>query len=150
MVSRTVCFCDREHDTEDVVATEHVTFAIDGGEELVMDLCPEHHEQWVEFERQQQVWADTGRPKSGPAAVPLSAAAGRRARVEEDPAVIRAWAQAEGMAVSTRGRISADVRQAYRRALEREASDRWSNSAGDRAPRPRPRKAAPRIGAPVG
>jgi hypothetical protein len=46
----------------------------------------------------------------------ISARATGGAHGEVDPATIRAWAQANGYAVSTRGRVSRELREAYARA----------------------------------
>lgn len=52
------------------------------------------------------------------AAVPAKRISGRRkgANVAANPGDIRAWAAGQGLAVSSRGRISRDVVEAYQRA----------------------------------
>src|SRR3954469_13430789 len=60
-----------------------------------------------------------------------AAAADRPAFTAVDPAAVRAWAKGKGIEVSPRGRLKADLRQAYR------AADNWPTSlvrgAGSRA-----------------
>lgn len=85
-------------------ANETVSFALDGVH-YEIDLAARRAselraamEPWVGHAR--KVGARTSR-------------SGRSTRGSGDVAAIRAWAKSHGFAVSERGRISADVRQAY-------------------------------------
>ena len=95
-----------EDDYDGGTAEETVTFALDGAE-YEIDLSAENAAQlrsalapWVAHARK-----TGGRRKRG------SKPAGDSTTSE-----IRAWAQAHGHEVSSRGRVSSEVRQSYERA----------------------------------
>jgi hypothetical protein len=102
--------CDLDED--DVAAVETVTFGFDGNS-YAFELCEEHLE---EFTNTMHGYVGAARRADG--------TAGRRPRVNaapkpvvrstrEDLAPVREWARANGYRVSDRGRIPAEVRDAY-------------------------------------
>ncbi len=91
-------------------AEESVSFALDG-RSFEIDLSGKNAEQL------RQIFApyiSAGRPVRG------SRVSGRRSGGHDgddlQPATVRAWANANGYAVSTRGRVSRELREAYRAA----------------------------------
>lgn len=103
--------CDL-HDGE-VEGTETIHFGIDG-RSYEIDVCDDHAAQLREaFEgftgaaRRAGTGAVAGRGRS-------RRSAGGNTGV--DPAAVRAWARSQGIKVSERGRISADVVEQYRAA----------------------------------
>jgi hypothetical protein len=101
--------CDL-HDDE-TPGTETVTFAVDGSS-YEIDTCEAHA---AELRDAFAPYVAAGRRSGrGPAA-----SAGRRRRGAGrapggvDPAAVRAWARSNSVAVSERGRISADVLAQY-------------------------------------
>ncbi len=93
-------------DVDGSAATETVTFELDG-RAYEIDLSERN------AARLRGLLADfvaAGRRIGGRAAAPSSAP--RTAGSERTPA-IRAWAQAQGLAVPTRGRLSGDIVRAY-------------------------------------
>lgn len=95
-----------EDDYDGGVADETVAFALDGAE-YEIDLSGDNASK---LRDELAVWIGHAR-KTG----------GRRKRsTKVDPSSstseIRAWAQASGYDVSSRGRVSAEVREAYERA----------------------------------
>lgn len=83
-------------------ATETVSFSIDGvGYEI--DLSATHA---GELRAALQPWIAAGRRVSGRKST-------SRSRVGSDAAKIREWARANGHEVSERGRVSAELREAY-------------------------------------
>jgi Lsr2 len=101
--------CDL-HDDE-TPGTETVTFAVDGTT-YEIDTCEAHG---AELRDAFAPYVAAGR-RSGRAATP---SAGRRRRGAGrsaggvDPAAVRAWARSNNVAVSERGRISADILAQY-------------------------------------
>jgi hypothetical protein len=98
--------CDLHDD--DTAGTDTVTFTIDGAS-YEIDVCEAHgnqlHEAFAPF-----VAAGRRSGRGGPGR------RSRRGRVNSggfDPAAVRAWAKDSGVAVSERGRISADVLEKY-------------------------------------
>lgn len=91
-------------------AAETVTFALDG-RSFEIDLNEENAEQ---LRQVLALYIAAGRGQRAPRASSRPAAAS--ARDEVDPATVRAWALANGYAVSTRGRVSQELREAYREA----------------------------------
>ncbi|MDR0990629.1 MAG: Lsr2 family protein [Propionibacteriaceae bacterium] len=100
---KTVVFVD---DIDGSPADHTVSFTVDGVSYQI-DLSDEHaaalHE---DFDK----WVKKARRVSG------RKTTGRRSSSSEDVSAIREWAQANGVDVSARGRISAKVRQAYQDA----------------------------------
>lgn len=101
--------CDLHDD--DTAGTETVTFTVDGAS-YEIDVCETHgkqlHEAFAPF-----VAAGRRSSRAG------SGRRGRRSRggnSDFDPAAVRAWAKDNGVAVSERGRISADVLEKYNAA----------------------------------
>jgi len=91
-------------DVDGSEATETVTFALDGvGYEV--DLSDKNA---AALREAIAPWVSAGRRVSG------RRSAGRgRGRVTSDASKIREWAKANGYAVSERGRVSAEIREAY-------------------------------------
>jgi hypothetical protein len=98
-----------EDDLSGGEAEESVSFALDG-RSFEIDLSGKNAEQL------RQIFApyiSAGRSVRG------SRGSGRRpagAGDDLEPATVRAWANANGYAVSTRGRVSRELREAYRAA----------------------------------
>jgi hypothetical protein len=106
-----VLTCDL-HEGE-VPAEETVTFAVDGTT-YAFELCPEHLSEfrdtlarYVGAARR----ADQPRRSRRRAAEPAPARGGSSGRT--DLAEVRAWARSQGYKVSDRGRISAEVQEAF-------------------------------------
>jgi len=96
--------CDLHDD--DTAGTETVTFTVDGSS-YEIDVCDAHskqlHEAFAPF-----VAAGRRASRGGG-----SGRRGRRGSGGFDPAAVRAWAKDNGVKVSERGRISADVLEKY-------------------------------------
>jgi hypothetical protein len=98
-----------EDDIDGTPGAETVLFSLDG-KSYEIDLSEKNADKLREAFAP---WIGAGRKVSGPA----SAEARRRpARRSEDTADIRRWAAENGIPVSTRGRISADLRARYEAA----------------------------------
>ena len=98
-----------EDDLSGGEAEESVSFALDG-RSFEIDLSEKNAEQLRQI---LAPYISAGRP------VRTSRGAGRRSGSDGDdlePATVRAWANANGYAVSTRGRVSRELREAYRAA----------------------------------
>lgn len=100
-----------EDDVDGGEASETVRFALDGTD-YEIDLSEENARKlrddlapWTGHARRAGRTAGSGRT---PRAAKANAGAGA--------GDIRAWAQEQGMGVSARGRVSAEVREAYERA----------------------------------
>lgn len=98
-------------------AVETVTFGLDGVS-YEIDLSDANAAElrdalsaWVGHARRVGGRATTARRRSG-----SRGAGSARAAAGSDTATIREWARANGFQVSDRGRISAEVREAYERA----------------------------------
>ncbi|WP_128773768.1 histone-like nucleoid-structuring protein Lsr2 [Actinomyces oricola] len=96
-------------DVDGSEATQTVTFALDGVN-YEIDLNDGHaaalresFEEWTVKARRKSGRRNTGRRRAS------SASSGETQRIRE-------WARAAGMSVSDRGRISADIREAYAQA----------------------------------
>ena len=96
-----------EDDYDGGVAEETVTFALDGAE-YEIDLSGENA---AKLRDQLAGWIGHAR-KTGGRRKKAAAKAGDSSSTSE----IRAWALANGHEVSSRGRVSAEVREAYERA----------------------------------
>lgn len=109
-----VLTCDLHED--EVAASETVTFGLDGYT-YAFELCPEHLE---EFHGTMQGYVAAARRADQPRRSRSggSAGSGSSARRSDpgDLAAIRDWARANGWKVSDRGRIAAEVREAYEAA----------------------------------
>ena len=107
-VTEVVLTCD-VHDG-DSEAIETVTFTVEG-QAYEFELCEDH---LAEFREAMEVWsshARSGRP--GPSARRAARSAGRDAGAAPSAGEMREWARSQGMEVSSRGRVSVDVRAAY-------------------------------------
>ena len=94
--------------------TQTVTFGLDGTT-YEIDLNDVHAEDLREI---LAPFVSVARKLSGPGSRGRSTASarGQRSNAEIDPKAVRAWANANGVAVSPRGRIKADVLEQYRAA----------------------------------
>jgi hypothetical protein len=106
--------CDQPHEGKEPVTEGVITveFSFDG-KIYETELCPEHVD---EYRHWMQDYLDNGaRLKTGHrvSARATGAAKAVRGRATSNVAAIRAWAKAHGHKVSDRGRISAEVKQAY-------------------------------------
>jgi hypothetical protein len=90
-------------------ATETIRFGIDG-RNLELDLSADNAEAMRETLRK---YVDAAR-KTGTSRTGRASA--RRTVTDVDPKAVRAWAAANGHEVSSRGRIPAEVVEAYRAA----------------------------------
>jgi hypothetical protein len=90
-------------------ATETVRFGIDG-RELELDLSAENA---AELRGTLRKYVDAAR-KTG--STKKGRASARHTATDVDPKAVRAWAAANGREVSSRGRIPAEVVEAYRAA----------------------------------
>ncbi|WP_043266800.1 Lsr2 family protein [Streptomyces sp. CT34] len=87
-------------------ATTH-TFSLDGVQYQI-DLAPESYDQLLEAMAPfTKAGRKTGRTRKSPKATAVS---------RDDSAAIRAWAKEAGYEVSNRGRVPAEVREAYAKA----------------------------------
>ncbi|MBJ8345961.1 Lsr2 family protein [Antrihabitans sp. YC2-6] len=98
-------------------ADETVEFGIDGVS-YEIDLSAKNAEK---LRSQLEIWVSSARKVSGRrrAAKPAIVVAGTKARVSvdrEQSAAIREWARRNGHKVSARGRISAEITEAYNKA----------------------------------
>ena len=97
-------------------ADETVTFALDGVT-YEIDLNADNA---AKLRDALAVWVGNARRVSGRSSSGRSStsgrSAGRRSSGGEDTAAIREWAKGNGYQVSERGRISAEVREAYAKA----------------------------------
>ena len=113
--------CDL-HGDEQVEGAATVGFGFDG-RLLELDLCQQHLD---EFNAALGTWADRGReygrfaapgdgrtPRAGGRRAPRARASGRSGESTSD---VRQWARAQGMQVNDRGRIPAEVVEAYQAA----------------------------------
>jgi hypothetical protein len=99
--------CD-VHD-DDTVGTETVAFSLDGSR-YEIDVCDQHAAQLREAFAPYVAAARRSSGRSG------GGRRGRRGRSTPggfDPAAVRAWAKENGVQVSERGRISAEVLEQY-------------------------------------
>src|SRR5579884_2131384 len=102
--------CDL-HDGE-VEGTETLHFSIDSrGYEI--DLCEQHA---TELRDVLAPYIGAGRRAGTGTGRGRSRGSGGSTAVGVDPAAVRAWARSQGIKVSERGRISADVIERYRAA----------------------------------
>ncbi len=99
-----------EDDIDGTPGAKTVVFALDG-KTYEIDLSEKNAARMRESFAE---WIGAGRRASGPG--PADSARPRSARRTEDTAAIRAWALEQGIPVSSRGRISADLRARYEAA----------------------------------
>jgi hypothetical protein len=105
-----VLTCDL-HDGE-VPAEETVTFAVDGTT-YAFELCPAH---LSEFRDTVGRYVGAARRADQPRRARRRAAEPRASSGKTDLAEVRSWARSQGYKVSDRGRISAEVQEAYEAA----------------------------------
>ena len=98
-------------DVDGAAADETVTFALDGVT-YEIDLTAERASQ---LRDSFATWVGHARKVGGRSMSGAARPAARR-RGSNDAQAIREWAKAQGLEVSERGRISADVREAYDKA----------------------------------
>jgi len=98
-------------DIDGSTADETVTFGLDGVT-YEIDLTTEHA---TELRDALATWVGHARKVGGRSASAAAKPASRR-RASGDAQAIREWAKAQGLEVSERGRISAEVREAYDKA----------------------------------
>lgn len=94
-----------EDDLDGSPASETVSFSLDGVS-YEMDLSEEHAAQLREALAQ---WTSAARRVGGRRNT-------KQAKSGDDNGVIRAWALEQGLGVSARGRISQEIRDAYKAA----------------------------------
>ena len=105
-LTEVVLTCDVHDGESEAVGT--VTFTVDG-QANGCELCDDH---LAEFEEAMEVWSSHARaagPRRSVRAGGRSRGGGRGASAAE----VREWASAQGMEVSSRGRVSAELRAAY-------------------------------------
>jgi len=106
--------CDQPHEGDESVTDGVITIEFGyEGKTYETELCPEHV---AEYHSWMQDYVHNGaRVKAGGrvAARATGAAKAVRSKATSDVQAIRAWAKEHGHKVSTRGRISADVKKAY-------------------------------------
>lgn len=118
MAQRTqvILTCD-VHDG-DADAAETVTFTVEG-QSYECELCEAH---LAEFREAMEIWSSNSRPASrgrGAQLAARSVRSGRRKASSGDgptTAEVREWARAQGMEVSSRGRVPAELHAAYEAA----------------------------------
>ena len=98
-----------EDDIDGTAGSETVLFSLDG-KSYEIDLSAKNADRLRESFAP---WIGAGRKVSSPAAAEVRR---RPARRSQDTADIRRWAAENGIPVSTRGRISADLRARYEAA----------------------------------
>jgi hypothetical protein len=108
--------CDLDEGKE-VEAVETVTFGTEGAT-YEIEMCQRHLDEYRNWMQDYVVHArkvGAGRRPRGRAGSGTSGRGRRRGRrgAPQDVPTIREWARANGYAVSTRGRISQEVREAY-------------------------------------
>ena len=112
-----VLTCDL-HDGE-VPAEETVTFAVDGTT-YAFELCAEHLQEFRDtVGRFVAAARRADQPRRGRRRAADGAAPARRSgsgRTATDLSEVRAWARSQGYKVSDRGRISAEVQEAFEAA----------------------------------
>lgn len=103
-------------DLDGGAATETVTFGLDGVT-YEIDLTEQNA---TKLRDSLAGWVANARRVSGRSTSSRGGArtgtSGRSSRGNNDTAAVREWAKAQGMTVSERGRISAQVREAYDKA----------------------------------
>lgn len=104
MAQQIMLICDSCQSTEGVT---NVRFAYEGQAHEI-DVCTKHAE---EFAKAMQPWLEDARPVGfSPRVKPVGEPR------EYDPQVVRAWAQGNGIEVSAKGRVSADVVEKWKAA----------------------------------
>lgn len=99
--------CDLDDD--DIEAVETVSFGYDGVN-YAFELCGDHLE---EFNNVMQGYIASARRADGQRRSGGGSGGSRSGANREDPGAVREWARGAGYEVSDRGRIPAEVRDAY-------------------------------------
>ncbi|RMI12652.1 histone-like nucleoid-structuring protein Lsr2 [Cellulomonas triticagri] len=99
-------------DIDGGTADETVTFALDGVS-YEIDLTTAHA---AELRDALATWVGHARKVGGRASSGRSSSGASRPRRSSDAGAVRAWAKENGFEVSERGRISAEIREAYEAA----------------------------------
>ena len=108
--------CDLDED--DVEAVETVRFGNDGNT-YEIEMCQQHLEEYHNWMEEYVAVARRVGSSRGRAAAGSVAPKARRApssRGKEDLGAVREWARGNGFQVSARGRIPANVREAFQAA----------------------------------
>ncbi|WP_282947308.1 histone-like nucleoid-structuring protein Lsr2 [Cellulomonas endometrii] len=100
-------------DIDGGTADETVTFALDGVS-YEIDLTAAHAS---ELREGLTIWVGHARKVGGRSSSRRSSAGTGRPRRSSDAGAVRAWAKENGHEVSERGRISAEIREAYEAAI---------------------------------
>jgi hypothetical protein len=109
--TRVVLTCDLHGDGTDAVTTIRVD---NGAARYELDLCQAHFDELTGAGRRLRLRRRTGAARSTTkAANKASAKTRRRRRGAPDTAAVRAWARANGHAVSDRGRIPGPILEAF-------------------------------------
>ena len=106
--------CDLPHDDDNFEARETIEFAFDGTS-YQLDTCAEHSEQ---VQNQIQELISYAR-KTSERSRRTTIGTGPNRSKSEELAAIRSWARKKGYTVSDRGRISAEIREAYDKASKK-------------------------------
>lgn len=101
-----------EDDIEGGKASETVRFSLDGTD-FEIDLNEQNAEQ---LRGALEKYVDNARRVGGRRAPRKSVTRRAASQGDADPTAVRAWAAANGIKVSNRGRVSADVLRQYREA----------------------------------
>ena len=113
-VSQVVLTCDvHEGDAE---AADTVTFAVEGTS-YECELCEPH---LAEFHEAMEVWSSHSRPARTARASQSASSRAPRRRTETNsapsPSEVREWARSQGLEVSSRGRVPAELLAAFEAA----------------------------------
>ena len=109
-VTEVVLTCDVHDGSSEAVET--VTFTVEE-QSYELELCKDH---LAEFRDAMEVWSFHARSGAPRRSARRTGRAGRRdpgAGAAPSAAEVREWARSQGMEVSSRGRVGADLRAAY-------------------------------------
>ena len=109
-VTEVVLTCDVHDGNSEAIET--ITFTVEG-QSYEFELCEDH---LAEFREAMEVWsshARSGRPGRSARRAGRSARRDPGAGAAPSAGEVREWARSQGMEVSSRGRVGADVRAAY-------------------------------------
>lgn len=114
MAQRTqvILTCDVHDGDADAIGT--VVFSVEG-QSYECELCEAH---LIEFREAMEIWSSHSRSGGRGRASGGSRGRGRRGAASDGPstAEVREWARAQGMQVSSRGRVPAELHAAYEAA----------------------------------
>ena len=112
-LTEVVLTCDVHDGDSEAVGT--VRFTVEG-QSYDCELCEDH---LAEFREAMEVWSSHARlagPRGSARRAGRSGRSRRSAGTSSSAAEIREWARSQGMQVSSRGRVGADLRAAYEAA----------------------------------